>query len=36
MAEDVEIGSIGGGGEYKDEIVEKLLLSSKNWNGATG
>ena len=34
MAEDVEVGSIGGNCE--DEIVKRSLLISKNSNGATG
>ena len=36
MAEDTEVGSIGGGGDCKDKTVERLPLTSKNSNGATG
>ena len=36
MAEDAKVGSIGGGGNCKDETVERSPLISKNWNGATG
>ena len=36
MAKDAEVGNIGGGGDYKDETVERLLLTSKNSNEAIG
>ena len=35
MAEDVELGSIGSGGDCEDKTVEKSPLISKNLNGAT-
>ena len=35
MAEDVEVVSVDGG-DYKDETVKRLLLTSKNLNGAMG
>ena len=35
MAEDAEIGSVGGG-NCEDETVKRLSLTSKNSNGATG
>ena len=35
MAEDVEVGSIGGG-DCEDETVERSPLTSTNSNGATG
>ena len=35
MAEDAEVGSIGGG-DCEDETIEKSPLTSKNSNGATG
>ena len=36
MAEDVEVGNIGGGGDCKDKTVKRSALTSKNSNGATG
>ena len=36
MAEDAEVGSVDGGGDYKNETVERSPLISKNSNGATG
>ena len=36
IAEDAEVGSIGGGRDCKDEMVERSLLTSKNSNRATG
>ena len=36
MAENAEVGSIGGGGDCEDETVERLPLTSKNSNGAMG
>ena len=36
IAEDSEVGSIGGGSDCEDETVERLLLTSKNLNGAIG
>ena len=36
MAEDAEVDSIGGGGDYKNEMVKRSLLTFKNLNGATG
>ena len=35
MAEDAEVGNIGGG-DCKDKTVKRSLLTSKNLNGATG
>ena len=35
MAENTEIDSIGDGGDYEDETVERLPLTSKNSNGVT-
>ena len=34
MAEDAEVGSVGGG-DREDKTVEKSPLTSKNSNGAT-
>ena len=36
MVEDVEVGSIGGGGDREDETVERSPLTFKNSNGAIG
>ena len=36
MAENAEVGSIGGGGDCKDETIERSPLTSKNSNRATG
>ena len=36
MAEDAEVGSIGGGGDCEDETVKRSPLTSKNSVGATG
>ena len=36
MAEDGEVGSIGGSGDSEDETVKRSLFISKNLNGATG
>ena len=35
MAEDAEVGSVGGG-DHKDKMVEKSPLTSKNLNRAIG
>ena len=35
MAEDAEFGSIGGGGDYEDEMVKRSPLTFKNSNRAT-
>ena len=35
MVKDIEVGSVGGG-DRKDETVEKLPLTSKNSNGVIG
>ena len=36
IAEDAEIGSIGGSGDCEDKTVKKSPLISKNSNGTTG
>ena len=36
MADDAKISSIGAGGDYEDEMIERSLLTSKNSNRATG
>ena len=36
MAEDAEVGSLSGSGDYKDETIKRLSLTFKNSNGATG
>ena len=36
MANNDEVGSVGSGGNFKDETVKRSSLTSKNSNGVTG
>ena len=36
IVEDIKVGSIGSGSDYKEKTVKRSPLTSKNWNGVIG